>query len=90
MTLNNPHGNALLGDEHSAANGVFVHPLYGPVQLNGDGPCTSHTGSVHILEIDLAHCTIGVRLWTSLMAMHQIEVNTLPPTELLYTRCADL
>ena len=143
---NGAHGNPKLSSEHSAVNGIFVQPLYGPVQVNGGGPCTFHTGSVHILGSFEVPCTLGVRLgmalmamhhWavnngtfvhplcgaiklhgggpstsltgsvyimgspvvpyslgvrlrTTIMAMHHSAVNTLPPTELLYTRCAEL
>ena len=87
---NYPHGNAPLEGENSASNGVFVHLLYGPVQLNGGGPRTSPTGCVHILGNLVAPYTLGVRLGTTLMAMHLSAVNTLPSTELLYTCCAEL
>ena len=87
---NDAHGNPPLFGEYSAVNGIFVHPLYGAVQLNGGGPCTSHTGSVHILGSPVAPCTLGVRLRIPLMAMHHWAVKTLPPTKLLYTRCLEL
>ena len=87
-TRNDPHSNGPLRGEHSATNGVFVHPLYGPVQLNGGGPSTSNTGSIHILGSLVVPCTLGVRLGITLMAMHLSAVNTLLLTELLYTRCA--
>ena len=75
---------------NTAVNGIFVHPLYGPVQLNGGGPYTSHTGSVHILGSLIASCTLGVRLGMTPMAMHLSAVNTLLPRELLHTGCAEL
>ena len=89
-TPNDPHGNEPLGGEHSAVNGIFVHPMYRPVQLNGSGPRTSPTGSVHILGSPVAPCTLGVRLRITLMAMHHTAVNTLLPTEFSYTHCTDL
>ena len=87
---NDPHGNAPLGGEHSVANGVFVHPLYGPVQLHGSGPHTSATGRVYILGSPIAPYSLGVQLRTTLIAMHDSAVNILPLTELLYTRCVEL
>ena len=87
---NDTHGHPLLGGEHSAVNGIFVDPLYGPVQLNGVVPCTCHTGSVHNLGSVVAPCTLGIRLGMTLMAIHYWAVSTLSPRELLYTRCAGL
>ena len=89
-TRTNPHGNAPLGSEHSATNGIFVHMLYGPVQLNGSGPCTYHTGSVHILRTLVAPCTLGICLRTTLMAIHHSPLNTLLSREFSYPRCTDL
>ena len=90
MTGNDPHGNAPLEDEHSAANGVFVHPLYGPVQLNGGGPVTSPTGCVRILGSPVVPCKLGVRFTMMLMVIHNSAVNTLPSTQFFYTPCTDL
>ena len=87
---NDCHGNPSLGGEHSAINATFVHLLYGPVQHHGGGPGTSPTGNVHILGSPVVPCTLRVRFGTTLMAMHHWVVNTLPPTELLYTHCAEL
>ena len=90
MVQNDAHGNPPISGEQSAVNGIFVHPLNRPVQLIGSGTCTSHTGSVHIVVSLIAPCTLSVRLGTTLMAMHLSVVNTLPPTKLLYSRCAEL
>ena len=87
---NDPHGNAPLGGEHSAANGTFVHPLCGAVSLHSGGPRTSTKGSVYILGSPVAPYSLGVPLRTTLMAMHHSAVNTLPSTELLYTFCVKL
>ena len=63
---------------NTAVNEIFVHPLYGHVQLDGGGPCTYPTGSVQILESPVAHCTLGAHLGTTLIVMHYSAVNTVP------------
>ena len=89
-TRNDPHANLLLAVEHSAVNEIFVHPLYGAVQLHGGAIRTCPTGCVHIVGSPAEPCTLGVRLGTTVMAMQHWAVNTLPPTELWHTRCAEL
>ena len=89
-TRNDTHGNAPLQGEHFAANGVFVHPLYKPVQVNGGGPSPSPTGCVHNLGSLAVPCSLGVPLGTALMAIHHSALNTLKSTKVLYTRCTDL
>ena len=90
MIQNDAHGNPPLGGEHSAINGIFVHPQYGPVQLNVRGPRTSHTASVHILRNLVAPCILGVQLDTTLMAIHHSPLNTVQSMELSYTCCVEL
>ena len=90
MTRNNPHRNALLGGEHSAANATFVHPLCGAINLHGGGPRASPTGFVHILGSPVAPYTLGVRLGMTLMVIHHSAVNTLKSTEFSYTCCTDV
>ena len=82
---NDAHGDASLGGNHSASNRIFVHPLYGAVQLHGGRPRTFPTGCIHILGIPVAPCTLGVRLEMTLMVIHHSAANTLPPTEFLYS-----
>ena len=77
MPRTNPHGNALLGGEHSTANRTFVHLLCGAEKLHGGMPHSSLTGSVYILGIRVAHYSLGVRYRMSLTAMHHLAVNTL-------------
>ena len=73
---NDAHGNQPLGVEHSAINAIYVHPLYGPVQLNGSAP---------------VRLTQAVYTSSEVSAMHlSATVNALPHTELLYICCADL
>ena len=90
MTPNDSDGNSPLAVEHSSVNGIFVHPLYGAVQLHGGATRTSPTGFVHIVGSPAEPCTLGVRLGRTLMAVQDWAVNTLPPMELWYTRCAEL
>ena len=90
MIQNDAHGNPPHSSVHSAVNGIFVHLLYGPVQLNRSGSGLSPTGSVYILGSPVVPYSLGVPLQTTLMAMQHWAVNTLPPTELLYTRCVKL
>ena len=81
---NDPHGNASLEGEHSAAIGIFVHPLYGPVQRNGCGPGSSATGCIHILGNSAVPCSLCVRLGTTLMAMHHSVLNTAANTTFVH------
>ena len=90
MIQNDAHGNPPLGSEDSANNRSFLILLYGLVQLNGGGPCMSHTGSVHILGSLIAPCTLGVRLGTTLMAIHHSPLYTRLSTEFSYTCCTNL
>ena len=88
---NDPHGNSPLSVKHSVVNGIFVHTLYGPVQLVGFGPCVSAAGCVHILGSPVDPCTLCVQL----MEMYPhgnapLRGNTLLPTEFSYTHCMDL
>ena len=58
-TQNDPHSNSLLGVEKCEVNGIFVHTLYGPIQLHGGGPRTSPACCVHMLGSPVAPCTLG-------------------------------
>ena len=87
---NDPHGNAILGGEHNATYLIFVHPLYGPLQLHGGGPRTCPTGSVYILGSPVAPYSLGVRLGAILIAIHHLPLNTLLSTEFLFTHCTEL
>ena len=74
-TPSDTHGNAPLSSEHYASNGTFLHPLFGAVNLHGEGPRTCPTGCVRILESPVVPCTLGVRLGTTLIEMHHMVVN---------------
>ena len=89
-TWNDPHGNAPLSVEHSTINGIFLHTLYGPVHLTGGGAVLSPTGNVYILGSPVAPYLLGVPVRKTLIAMNHSAVNTLLPTELLYTCCVNL
>ena len=85
MTRNDPHGNSPVGVEHSEVNEFFVHTLYGPVQLKGGRSVTSLSSSVPYLGSPALPCWRGVRLVTTIMAMHNLAVKTLPSTKFSYT-----
>ena len=87
---NDAHGNPPLIGENSVVNGIFVHLLYGPVQLNGGGPGLSPAACVHILGSPAVPCSLGVRLGTIFMSIHHSPLNTLKSIEFSYTRCTDL
>ena len=59
---NEAHGNPPFGGEYSAVNGIFVHPLYRPLQLQGGAPRMILTGSVYILGSPVVPYSPGVRL----------------------------
>ena len=89
MDRHDPQGNAPFGVEHSAVNGIFVHPLYRPAHHHGGRPRTSPTGCVHILGSLAVPCTLGVRFRMMLMVTHHSVVNTLKSMEFSYTCCTD-
>ena len=59
---NDADGDPPFGVVQSAIDGIFVHPLYGPVQLNDGVPRMSPTGSVYILGSPVAPYSLGVQL----------------------------
>ena len=59
-TLNDSYANSPPAVQHSEVNGIFLHTLYGPVQLHGGVRRTSPTGCVHFLGSPVVSYTLGV------------------------------
>ena len=73
----NAHGSSPPDGKHPGVNGIFVHPLYGSVQLQGHGCHMAATVCVHKLGGPLESRALGVRfLATRMAAPHPME-NTL-------------
>ena len=54
------HGSALIHIDHSSANSIFIHPMYGSARLPDQVHFTAATGCLHILVGAVVVCLLGV------------------------------
>ena len=77
----NTHDSSLGHAEHSGTNGIFVHPLYGPVHLRDIGLHTCATQSGSSRSALYTRCTIA----KTRMPVHQNMYSTVAQTPFLNT-----